>query len=156
MQHDSGNPLRRSRRITTTMPHSHIGKIRPSTAPIMTEGTTLLGKNRVIACCGRNSSRMPATIAPSTINGIASQRTLLKLMMKSWSCSFTATPPGYRRDNLVTNAKGRQFARDYSPEQGDSEQERGSHATVSTMARAEMGGGVGEPSSFIVAGAGSG
>ena len=38
-QHDSGSPLRSSRRITTRMPHSHIGNTRPSSAPIITAGT---------------------------------------------------------------------------------------------------------------------
>ena len=45
MQHDSGSPLRSSRRITTTMPHSHIGKTRPSRPPIITAGTTVFGRN---------------------------------------------------------------------------------------------------------------
>ncbi len=91
MQHESGSPLRRSRRITTTMPHSHIGKMSPKTAPIITDGRTCLGRNLVIACWGKNSSRMPATSAPKTMKGIASQRTELNRVRKS-EISFTGSP----------------------------------------------------------------
>jgi hypothetical protein len=103
MQHDSGRPFRNSRRITTTIPHSHIGNTRPRTAPIITAGTTALGRNFVIACWGRNSSRMPATTAPSTMKGIASQRTPLNVRMKSEIFGSTGT--------VLGGSNSRQYAR---------------------------------------------
>lgn len=69
MQHESGSPLRNSRRITTTIPHSHIGNSKPRTAPIITAGTTDFGSSLVSASWGRNSSSIPATIAPRMTNG---------------------------------------------------------------------------------------
>src|SRR5262245_54071440 len=92
MQHDRGNPFRNSRRITTTMPHSHIGKIKPKSAPIITAGTTDCGRNFVSACCGRNSSRIPAITAPRTMNGIASHRIELKSRIKSEIWGATRSP----------------------------------------------------------------
>ena len=83
MQLDSGNPFRNSRRMTTMIPHSHIGKIRPKSPPIITAGTTYDGKIRPINCCGRISSRMPAMTAPRTMNGIASQRMELNVTTKT-------------------------------------------------------------------------
>ena len=56
-------PLAEQRRMTGTMPHSHMGKIRPSTPPMATATSGCVGMSLVIACCGTISSRMPAMMA---------------------------------------------------------------------------------------------
>jgi len=92
-QQDSGKPLRSSRRMIGTMPHSHIGKIKPSNAHIeiansgkvpneanaaaISRSSGFFGlyspeTRRAMNCCGTTSSRMPAIIAPRTMNGSAS------------------------------------------------------------------------------------
>src|SRR5262245_26023908 len=78
--------------------------MRPSSAPIMTDGRTALGRNFVIACWGRNSSRTPATSAPRTMKGIASQRTLLNVRMKSEILGSTWAPSSEARTSVLRPA----------------------------------------------------
>ena len=88
-QLDSGKPLRKSRRMTTTMPHSHIGNTNPNRPPTITAGRGERGMIFEIKSCGSSSSSSPAIRAPSTTNGIASQKIERNSSVKSETSWYT-------------------------------------------------------------------
>src|SRR5262249_44786772 len=57
MQQLNGNPLRKSRRMTGTIPHSHMGKIRPSSALRPMASTWLRGMKAATANAGGQQAR---------------------------------------------------------------------------------------------------
>ena len=59
---DSGSPLRKSRRVSGTVPHSHMGKISPSNAPLNAAGKARRGVMRV-----SQSSETKTSISPEAV-----------------------------------------------------------------------------------------
>ena len=75
---ESGKPLRMNRRITTTLPHSQMGKIRPSKPLMAMEAKAFLGRKRWSRSEEMKTSISPEIKDPRRRKGMPSKRTLRK------------------------------------------------------------------------------
>ncbi len=79
----AGTPLLRRRRITATIPHSHIGNRNPRQLLHAIARARFLGRKRWKNLDGSNSSMAPDATAPTTMNGSASRMMLMNVLRKS-------------------------------------------------------------------------
>jgi hypothetical protein len=79
---DSGSPLRKSRRVSGTVPHSQMGKISPSKAPLNAAGKARRGVMRVSQSSETKTSTSPEARVPINKNGRASMKIPRKTVAK--------------------------------------------------------------------------
>src|SRR4029453_2428311 len=80
---ESGKPFRMNRRMLTTLPHSHIGKTKPSKPLKSVAAVGFFGITLVSRSLETKTSTKPEIIEPRSRNGTPSKMTLRKLTAKS-------------------------------------------------------------------------
>ena len=84
---ESGRPLRKRRRVSGTVPHSQIGNISPSKAPVNAAGKAPRGVIRASQSSETKTSTSPEASVPINKNGRASMKIPRKTVAKVDSLS---------------------------------------------------------------------